>query len=93
MKRITQEITNPDIVWVAHVSPLAIKETLANLIDEEVYGFHVSDDRGGSGGWKIRFDREHDEEQVRKLLKRMITMGRINYIDWILVEVDSQIMI
>lgn len=87
MKRITQEITNPDIVWVAHVSPLAIKETLENLIDKEVYGFHVSDDRGGSGGWKIRFDVEYDEEKVRGF------MGRISNFEWALVEVDSQMVI
>jgi len=29
MKRFTEEVTNPDIVYVAYVDPLAMKETLA----------------------------------------------------------------
>ena len=87
MKRITEETWNPDIVWVANVNPLVMKGVLANLIDKEVNGFHVSDDRGGSGGWKIRFDVEYDEEQVRGF------MGHISDLDWILTEVDSHMII
>jgi len=87
MKRITQEITNPDIVWVANVNPQVMKGVLANLIDKEVNGFHVSDDRGGSGGWKIRFDVDYDEEQVRNF------MERISDLDWILTEVADNMII
>jgi len=87
MKRVMQEIINPDIVWVANVNPQVMKGVLANLIDKEVNGFHVSDDRGGSGGWKIRFDVDYDEEQVRNF------MERISDLDWILTEVADNMII
>jgi len=87
MKRFTKEVTNPDIVWVAYVDPLAMKEMLANLIDKEVYGFHVSDDRGGSGSWKIRFDADYDEEQVLGF------MVRIDHNNWTLMEVGTSMVI